>query len=299
MSRDQARATRRFRPASLDALNFLLSDVRGALGPYLNVFLVTQQQWSQSTVGLVTALSGWLGLAMQTPIGAAIDTTPRKREAIVVTLAVLAAGAVCLFVAPRFWPVLMANAAMAVVGDVFAPAVAGLTLGLVQSQALARRLGRNAAFDHAGNVAIAAVAGAVGWLFSQRAVFLLAPVCAVLAAAAALSIPAAAIDARRARGAQEGERTPAVASPRVLLACRPMTLPCVWGCRWGKEGKDVAHCRTIGCRLRERRDRAPARRRWSPRVACRRRGAPEPPPHDGVRSPGAVGPARPARVPAD
>src|SRR5207302_7407580 len=218
MSRDQARAPSRFRPASLDALNFLLSDVRGALGPYLNVFLVTQQQWSQSTVGLVTALSGWLGLAMQTPIGAAIDTTPRKREAIVVTLAVLAAGAVCLFVAPRFWPVLMANAAMAVVGNVFAPAVAGLTLGLVQSQALARRLGRNAAFDHAGNVAIAAVAGAVGWLFSQRAVFLLAPVCAVLAAAAALSIPAAAIDARRARGAQEGERTPAVASPRVLLA---------------------------------------------------------------------------------
>ena len=55
------RATRRFRPASLDALNFLLSDVRGALGPYLNVFLVTQQHWSQSTVGLVTALSGWLG----------------------------------------------------------------------------------------------------------------------------------------------------------------------------------------------------------------------------------------------
>lgn len=28
-----------FRPASLDALNFLLADVRGALGPYLNVFV--------------------------------------------------------------------------------------------------------------------------------------------------------------------------------------------------------------------------------------------------------------------
>ena len=30
----------------LDALNFFLADVRGALGPYLNVFLVTQQGWS-------------------------------------------------------------------------------------------------------------------------------------------------------------------------------------------------------------------------------------------------------------
>ena len=36
----RSRATR-FHPASLDALNFLLADVRGALGPYLNVFLVT------------------------------------------------------------------------------------------------------------------------------------------------------------------------------------------------------------------------------------------------------------------
>ena len=102
MNGHQGRATRRFYPASLDALNFLLADVRGALGPHLNVFLVTQQQWSQSTVGLVTVLSGWLTLAMQTPI--------------------------------------------------------------------------------------AAVAGAIGWRFSQRVVFLLTPVFAVLAAAAAVPI---------------------------------------------------------------------------------------------------------------
>jgi hypothetical protein len=42
---------RRFQPRSRDATNFLLSDVRGALGPYLNVFLVTQRHWSQSSVG--------------------------------------------------------------------------------------------------------------------------------------------------------------------------------------------------------------------------------------------------------
>jgi hypothetical protein len=28
-----------FRPASLDAINFLLADVRGALGPFLNIFV--------------------------------------------------------------------------------------------------------------------------------------------------------------------------------------------------------------------------------------------------------------------
>ena len=45
---------------SLDALNFLLSDVRGALGLYLNVFLVTQQRCSQSSVGLVPTIGSLL-----------------------------------------------------------------------------------------------------------------------------------------------------------------------------------------------------------------------------------------------
>src|ERR1700676_5324514 len=88
---------------------------------------------------------------------------------------------------------------MAIVGDVFGPAVAALTLGLYARKQLARRMGRNSAFDHAGNVAIAVVAGAVGYAFSQRAVFLLVPVFAVLAGIAVLSIPAGAINFDRAR----------------------------------------------------------------------------------------------------
>ena len=53
-----------FRSWSLDAINFLLADVRGALGPYLNVFLVTRQHWSLSEVGLVTTVGGLIGLAL-------------------------------------------------------------------------------------------------------------------------------------------------------------------------------------------------------------------------------------------
>ena len=215
-----------FRPGSLDALNFLLADVRGALGPYLNVFLVTQQHWSQSAVGLVTAISGLLGLAVQTPIGAAIDATRAKRALIVAALGVLAAGAVTIYVAPYFWHVLVANSLMAMVGDVFGPAVAALTLGLYRRAELARRMGRNSAFDHAGNVAIAAVAGAVGWALSQRAVFLLVPVFAALAAVAVLSIPAGAIDHQRARGAEpkttEKDGASAPSGLSVLFTCRPL-----------------------------------------------------------------------------
>jgi len=41
---------------------------------------------------------------------------------------------------------------MAIIGDVFGPAVAALTLGLLPAARLARQMGRNAAFDHAGNI---------------------------------------------------------------------------------------------------------------------------------------------------
>ncbi len=215
-----------FRPASLDALNVLLADVRGALGPYLNVFLVTQRHWSQTDVGLVTTVGGLLGLAVQTPIGAAIDATRAKRGVVVLALIVLAAGAATIFAAPFFWPVLAANTLMAVVGDVFGPAVAALTLGLYTRAQLARRMGRNSAFDHAGNVAIAVAAGAVGYLLSQRAVFLMVPFFAALAAAAVLSIPYAAIDQDRARGldnkAAGGNENPS--GYRVLLRCRPLVI---------------------------------------------------------------------------
>jgi MFS family permease len=172
----------------------------------------------------MTTLSGLLGLAAQTPAGAAIDATRAKRGVVVVALAVLAVAAVVIFALPTFVPVLAANTVMAVVGDVFGPAVAALTLGLFSARELASRMGRNSAFDHAGNVVIAAVAGAIGWLFGQRAVFLLVPVFAVLASLAALSIPAAAIDHRRARGAEPNTATQDPSGAWTLLKCRPLVI---------------------------------------------------------------------------
>ena len=220
--------SRCFHPFSLDAINFLLADVRGALGPYLNVFLVTQQHWSQTEVGLVATIGGLLGLAVQTPIGAAIDETRAKRGAIVLALAVLGIGAPIIFAWPSFWPVVIANSLMAIVGDVFGPEVAALTLGLYARKQLATRMGRNSAFDHAGNVAIALVAAAVGYGFSQRAVFLLVPVFAVLASIAVLSIPAEAIDLDRARDLdQEPDAAGRSAGPAgysILFKFRPLVI---------------------------------------------------------------------------
>ncbi len=175
----------------------------------------------------MTTVSGLLGLAVQTPIGAVIDATRWKRGIIVAALAMLGTSAVVIYAVPRFWPVMIANTLISVVGDVFGPAISALTLGLCARTVLARRMGRNAAFDHAGNVAIAAAAGGVGWAFSQRSVFLLVPIFAALSSAAVLSIPSAAIDHARARGADAETQTAPPSLWRVLSGCRPLL---IFGC---------------------------------------------------------------------
>jgi MFS family permease len=123
---------------------------------------------------------------------------------------------------------MIANSLMAIVGDVFGPAVAALTLGLYARKQLAHRMGRNSAFDHAGNVAIAVAAGAIGYVFSQRAVFLLVPVFAVLAGIAVLSIPSRAIDLDRARDLDgvpdAGGSHPGPAGYSVLFKSRPLAI---------------------------------------------------------------------------
>jgi len=44
--------------APLDWLNFFLADVRGGLGAYVGVFLLTQAHWNQATLGAVLTVSG-------------------------------------------------------------------------------------------------------------------------------------------------------------------------------------------------------------------------------------------------
>jgi predicted MFS family arabinose efflux permease len=184
----------------LDALNFFLADVRGGLGPFVGVFLLTEANWTPAQIGGVLTVSGLIGIAFHTPIGALIDATRAKRGLVVLGISLLAVGAVAIERAPIGPVVLAADIVMALLGAVFAPTVAAITLGIVDPRHLAQRFGRNAVFDRAGNVFIAGLAGLVGWWLTQRAIFYLVPLFSIPAALAALAIPAGSIDHERARG---------------------------------------------------------------------------------------------------
>jgi MFS family permease len=209
----------------LDWLNFFLADVRGGLGPYVGVFLLTQAYWNQATIGAALTVSGLIGITLHTPIGALIDATHFKRGLIVGGTFALAASALGIAWAPTLPVVLTADILMAVAGAIFAPTVAAITLGITNQQGLPARLGRNAAFDRAGNIFIAVLAGLVGWGFSQRSVFYLVPLFAVLTSLAVLSIPAHSIDHDRARALDDNSGTADHQKPagwHVLLERRPL-----------------------------------------------------------------------------
>ena len=213
-------------PYALDAVNFLSADVRNLFGPFINVYLVTVHHWTQTDMGWVSTASGLIGIAVQTPIGGWIDLTRLKREAIVGTMIAMTLAAFILWGFPTFWPIAAATVVIAVAGDVFGPAIAALTLGLIPRRELAQRLGRNSAWNHAGNIAIALVAGAVGYVFTQATVFLLVPLFALLTAIAVLSIPADAIDHDRARdlSRQNGSHEGVAAGVSVLMRSRPLMI---------------------------------------------------------------------------
>ena len=64
---------------ALDAANFFLADVRQGLGPYLAIYLLTEQKWDEARIGLVMSVATIAGILAQTPAGALVDSTRAKR----------------------------------------------------------------------------------------------------------------------------------------------------------------------------------------------------------------------------
>src|SRR5205823_12989036 len=85
---------------ALDCLNFFLADVRGGLGPYVGVFLLTEAHWDQATLGAVLTVSGILGITLHTPIGAFIVSTHATRGLIIAGVVLLSVSAVGTVLCP-------------------------------------------------------------------------------------------------------------------------------------------------------------------------------------------------------
>jgi MFS family permease len=213
----------------LDALNFFLADVRDGLGPYLAIYLLTERKWDEASIGAVMSLAALAGILTQTPAGALIDRSKAKRGWMAAAAIGVTAACLTLPFVDQF-PFVAATQVLAhAAGSIFAPGVAALSLGIVGLGAFARRIGRNEAFNHAGNAAAAAIAGISAYFFGPVTVFWLIAAMALASVAATLSIPRDAIDDDIARGlsdetAENPDSRDQPSGYRVLLTCRPLLI---------------------------------------------------------------------------
>lgn len=184
---------------SLSLLCFALADVRDGLGPFLGVYL-QRCGWTPDAIGYAMTLGGLVAVGSAPLLGALTDATRHKRlcMAVVVLGLVLAAGSVFLHPVP--WLVGMSQLGQGVMGAAVAPLLSGLTLGMVGQAGLPARLGRNEAWNHAGNATSAVLGGLVGWFCGLAGVFLVMAGMGVLALLAVRGMDPACIDHNVARG---------------------------------------------------------------------------------------------------
>ncbi|WP_316188475.1 MULTISPECIES: MFS transporter [unclassified Bradyrhizobium] len=215
---------------ALDTTNFFLADVRDGLGPYLAIYLLTEQKWDEASIGVVMSLATIAGIVAQTPAGALVDATRAKRLVMISAAIVVTAASLLLPLMTSFWPVAISQSIAYAAGVIFAPAIAAVSLGIVGAKAFTARVGRNETFNHAGNTVGAVIAGAAAYALGPSAVFYLMAVTSAGSLISVLAIPERAIDHDVARGLAhqaEGNRPKRGEQPSglsILLTCRPLLI---------------------------------------------------------------------------
>jgi predicted MFS family arabinose efflux permease len=139
----------------LDALTFLMADVRDGVGPYLSAFLKGSLHWQSGEIGIAMATSSITAAICQIPAGLLVDSIRAKR--LLVAISGLMVGLGCLLVVwvPKPVVVVSAQATLGAASAIIPPALAALSLGIVGRKLFPARVSRNESFNHGGNFAAA------------------------------------------------------------------------------------------------------------------------------------------------
>lgn len=164
---------------ALDAVNLFLAGALAGFGPYVAVFLASQN-WTRQNIGFVLTAAGLFGLVSQIPGGELLDTIRSKRAPVALGAIMVAAGALIIALWPGFPLVLAALALQAITGGFLGLSITAISLGLAGHAALGERLGRNQRFASAGGLLTAGLMGLLSYFLSYRAIFF---------ASAALALP--------------------------------------------------------------------------------------------------------------
>ncbi len=208
----------------LDWFIFFVADVQTGFGPFVSVYL-TEQKWTQVDIGLILSAGGFVSLIGQMPGGALVDAARSERLVCGIAIVAICVSALTYAISPIFPMVLLGSVLHALASCVLGPAMAAISLGLVGHAAIGERLGRNARFASIGNGLAAAAMGAVGYLISNRSVFVVTVLLLGPALLALRTISAREIDPERAHGATLNRQVKRPrAKPGELMQNRPLLI---------------------------------------------------------------------------
>ena len=167
----------------LDWLNFFIANFQTGFGPFISVYL-TSAGWTQGAIGAALSTGTIASMASQVPAGALVDAIRSKRMAAGAAIAAIGVSALAIALWPKFLAITAAEALHSFASAVLGPAIAAITLALVDPSAFGERLGRNARYAAIGNAVAAGVMGGCAYYLGDRAVFLFAAALAIPALAA-------------------------------------------------------------------------------------------------------------------
>ena len=209
------------------AVSFFAADVQAGAGPFLGIYLQAHG-WGPDTIGTVLTLGAVISVLVTAPAGALVDAIYHRRAVVVAASALTIAAAALIWFSRGYWPIAFSQIATAVGGSVMGTALTGLTLGMTGRRNFDRQYGRNQVANHAGNIAAAALSGAIGWWLGIVWVFALGAAFGLACIVCVLLIPARAVHRHYARGLShedDADRSQVRAdSVRALIRSRPLLL---------------------------------------------------------------------------
>ena len=174
---------------AVHALTFFVAAMQVGFGPFVSVWLVSNG-WSLTEVGLALSLGTIAAIVAQLPAGAVVDMVHHKRDITAVALAVVAAGALLIGLAPAPVSVWIAQLLHAAGSAIIGPAIAAMTLALSGHDSFSERVGGNARYASIGAALAAGTFGLASTHLGQQSIFLLTAALAVPAALALLAVRA-------------------------------------------------------------------------------------------------------------
>jgi MFS family permease len=185
----------------LDLVNVFIADLQTGLGPFLAIYLTSARGWDAATVGVIVAAQSIVSVLVTTPIGAFVDWAPFKKWLMVGGAQLIAVGCVALFLLQTPALEIGAQAVIGTAAALFGTAVTAVSLGVVGTERLPVRAGRNEAMYNVGNVGFALTVGVMSARFGHPTVFFLAAgACLASSVVGATFIRARDVDDHVARG---------------------------------------------------------------------------------------------------